>query len=74
MLTAWLTGITGVIALGVLLEILLPEGQTGKYVKGAFSLHASSFCKIIFKAIRIFTVYYLIKIKISFCHIIHQPF
>ena len=25
MLTAWLTGITGVIALGVLLEILLPE-------------------------------------------------
>lgn len=38
MLTAWLTGITGVIALGVLLEILLPEGQTGKYVKGAFSL------------------------------------
>ena len=38
MLTAWMTAIAGVIALGVLLEILLPEGQTGKYVKGAFSL------------------------------------
>ena len=31
MLTAWMTAIAGVIALGVLLEILLPEGQTGKY-------------------------------------------
>lgn len=38
MLDAWMIGIVGVIALGVLLEILLPEGQTGKYVKGAFSL------------------------------------
>ncbi len=38
MLTAWMTAIAGVIALGVLLEILLSEGQTGKYVKGAFSL------------------------------------
>lgn len=35
---AWIIGIVGVICLGVLLEILLPEGQTGKYVKGAFSL------------------------------------
>ena len=30
--------VTGVACLGVLLEILLPEGQTAKYVKGAFSL------------------------------------
>lgn len=30
--------IVGVICLGVLLEIVLPEGQTSKYVKGAFSL------------------------------------
>ena len=30
--------IVGVICLGVLLEIVLPEGQTAKYVKGAFSL------------------------------------
>lgn len=38
MLDAWIIGIVGVICLGVLLEIVLPEGQTGKYVKGAFSL------------------------------------
>ena len=38
MLSAWITGIVGVICLGVLLEIVLPEGQTSKYVKGAFSL------------------------------------
>ena len=30
--------VVGVICLGVLLEIVLPEGQTAKYVKGAFSL------------------------------------
>ncbi len=30
--------IVGVICLGILLEIVLPEGQTAKYVKGAFSL------------------------------------
>lgn len=38
MLSAWITGIVGVICLGILLEIVLPEGQTSKYVKGAFSL------------------------------------
>lgn len=35
---AWIMSIVGVICLGVLLEIVLPEGQTAKYVKGAFSL------------------------------------
>lgn len=30
--------VVGVICLGILLEIVLPEGQTAKYVKGAFSL------------------------------------
>lgn len=34
----WLVGIVGIISLGLLLEILLPEGQTSKYVRGAFSL------------------------------------
>ena len=34
----WLVGIVGVISLGLLLEILLPDGQTSKYVRGAFSL------------------------------------
>ncbi|MDE6302984.1 MAG: stage III sporulation protein AF [Clostridia bacterium] len=34
----WIMSIVGVICLGILLEIVLPEGQTAKYVKGAFSL------------------------------------
>lgn len=38
MFDAWIISIVGVICLGILLEIVLPEGQTGKYVKGAFSL------------------------------------
>lgn len=38
MFSAWILGIVGVICLGILLETVLPEGQTGKYVKGAFSL------------------------------------
>lgn len=35
---AWIMGITGVVCIGVLIEIVLPDGQAGKYVKGAFSL------------------------------------
>ena len=35
---AWMISVVGVIALGILLEIALPEGKTSKYVKGAFSL------------------------------------
>jgi len=35
---AWIMSIVGVICLGLLLEIVLPEGQTSKYVRGAFSL------------------------------------
>ena len=37
-MSAWIISIVGVIALGVLLEIMLPEGKTAKYVRGAFSL------------------------------------
>lgn len=37
-MSEWLISIVGVIALGVLLEIVIPEGQTTKYVRGAFSL------------------------------------
>ena len=37
-MSEWLLGVVGVISLGLLLEILIPEGQTSKYVKGAFSL------------------------------------
>lgn len=34
----WLLSIAGVVCLGLLLEIVMPEGQTTKYVRGAFSL------------------------------------
>ncbi len=34
----WLLSIVGAVCLGVLLEIVMPEGQTTKYVRGAFSL------------------------------------
>lgn len=35
---AWIISVVGVICLGILLQIVLPEGKTAKYVKGAFSL------------------------------------
>lgn len=34
----WLLSVVGAVCLGVLLEIVMPEGQTTKYVRGAFSL------------------------------------
>ncbi|MDE6967403.1 MAG: stage III sporulation protein AF, partial [Clostridia bacterium] len=37
-MNGWLLSIVGVVALGVLLEILLSDGQTSKYIKGVFSL------------------------------------
>ena len=37
-MSEWLLGIVGIIALGLLLEIVLPDGQITKYVRGAFSL------------------------------------
>ncbi len=37
-MSEWIISIVGVIMLGVLLEIVLPDGKTAKYVKGAFSL------------------------------------
>lgn len=37
-MSEWIISIVGVILLGVLLEIVLPDGKTAKYVKGAFSL------------------------------------
>ena len=35
---AWLLKITGVIALSTLSSLLIPNGQTKKYVKGIFAL------------------------------------
>ena len=37
-MSAWLLGIVGVVSLGVLLELLLPDGDNSKYIKGVFSV------------------------------------
>lgn len=37
-MSAWVMSIVGVICLGILLEIVLPEGKTSKYIRGAFSI------------------------------------
>lgn len=37
-MNAWLLSIVGVVSLGVLLEILLADGHTAKYIKGVFAL------------------------------------
>lgn len=37
-MSAWLLSIVGVVALGVLIEIIMPEGEHSKYIKGIFSL------------------------------------
>ncbi len=34
----WLLGLVGVVLLSVLADVLLPSGQTNKYIKGIFSL------------------------------------
>lgn len=35
---SWLLGLVGIAILSVLVDILLPEGQTNKFIKGIFSL------------------------------------
>ena len=37
-MSAWLLSIVGVVSLGVLIELLLPEGENSKYIKGIFSV------------------------------------
>jgi len=37
-MAGWIMGIVGVVCLGVLLDLVIPEGQTAKYIKGVFAL------------------------------------
>lgn len=39
-MTAWIISIVGVVVLGVLVDVMLPEGSTAKYIKGVFGLIA----------------------------------
>ena len=37
-MSGWLISIVGVVSLGVLIEVLLPEGENSKYIRGIFSI------------------------------------
>lgn len=37
-MTAWITGIVGVVVVGVLIDVLMPEGESNKYIKGVYAL------------------------------------
>ena len=37
-MSGWLIGIVGVVSLGVLIEVLVPEGENSKYIRGIFSI------------------------------------
>ena len=37
-MSGWLMGVVGVIALATLADILLPEGETAKYIKGFLAI------------------------------------
>lgn len=36
--SSWILSIVGIILLGVLIDLILPEGQTNKYIKSIFSI------------------------------------
>lgn len=37
-MTAWIASIVAIVALGVLLDIIMPEGEINKYIKSVFSI------------------------------------
>ncbi len=37
-MTAWIMSIVGVVVIGVLIDVLTPEGDSNKYVKGVYAL------------------------------------
>lgn len=37
-MTGWILGIVGVVVVGVLIDVLMPEGESNKYVKGVYAL------------------------------------
>ena len=37
-MSGWLLGIVGVVTLDVLIEVLLPDGENSKYIRGIFSI------------------------------------
>ena len=37
-MAAWVLSIVGIVSMGVLLDIIIPEGEINKYIKGIFSI------------------------------------
>ena len=37
-MSSWLIAIVGVVSIGVLIEVLLPEGENSKYIRGVFAI------------------------------------
>ncbi len=37
-MTGWILSIVGVVVIGVLIDVLMPEGESNKYVKGVYAL------------------------------------
>lgn len=37
-MAAWVLSIVGIVSIGVLLDIIIPEGEINKYIKGIFSI------------------------------------
>ena len=37
-MNSWILSIVGIVCLGVIIDIFIPEGSTNKYIKGVFSL------------------------------------
>ena len=35
-LSAWVLSIVGIVVLTLMVDIIIPEGKTGKYIKGVF--------------------------------------
>ncbi len=37
-MSSWILSIVGIVCMGVIIDIFIPDGQTNKYIKGIFSL------------------------------------
>lgn len=37
-MTGWIMSIVGIVVIGVLIDVLMPEGESNKYVKGVYAL------------------------------------
>lgn len=37
-LSAWVLSIVGIVVLTLMVDIIIPEGKTGKYIKGVFAM------------------------------------